>query len=283
MTTAVDAAASPHVQAAAILPSELDHLSWSGIKTYQTCPNKFRLRYIEQVPEESKPSSLLFGSAFHAAVERVQEARLQGLEVPTVDDLLSAFNDAFVRESKGNEIQFCKEEDDTSLRDLARRMLEAYAEYAKLDATLPDTAQIISIEHSNRFRLIADVPPIESRIDLLELQGTDLVVSDLKSSRSRWNETKVQESIPQLVLYATGLLPLMRELGANRIVTKFVVVTKAKKPVVQVLQPQASQADVVRLKETVNETWSAINTGLFVKRESWQCNLCPFKRQCLGR
>ena len=92
-------------------------------------------------------------------------------------------------------------------------MLAVYAEYASLETTLPDTAQIISIEHSNRFRLLADVPPIESRIDLLELQGTDLVVSDLKSSRSRWNDAKVLESISQLVLYATGLVPLMKSLG----------------------------------------------------------------------
>ncbi len=170
-----------------------------------------------------------------------------------------------------------------SLHELAQRMLAVYSEYAALETTLPDTAQIISIEHSNRFRLLADVPPIESRIDLLELQGKNLVVSDLKSSRSRWNETKVAEAIPQLVLYATGLLPLMRELGATRIVTKFVVVTKAKKPVVQVLQPQASQDDVVRLKQTLTETWSAIQTGLFVKRESWACAQCPYKNRCLGR
>ena len=54
-------------------PIQLDHLSWSGIKTYQTCPRKFSFQYIEQVPEEFKPSSLLFGSAFHCAVEKVQE------------------------------------------------------------------------------------------------------------------------------------------------------------------------------------------------------------------
>jgi len=169
------------------------------------------------------------------------------------------------------------------LRELAQRMLAAYAEYAALESTLPEPAQIISIEHSNRFRLLADVPPIESRIDLLELRGTDLIVSDLKSSRSRWNDAKVLEAIPQLVLYATGLLPLMRELGATRIITKFVVVTKAVKPKVQVLQPQASQDDVVRLKQTISETWSAIQTGLFVKRESWQCASCGFRHRCLGR
>jgi len=264
-------------------PATMDHISFSSIKTYQTCPRKFAYRYLENVPEEFKPSSLAFGSAFHTAVERVQEARLQGLNVPPLDEIMSAFDTAWSNETLGADVQFCKEEDAQTLRDLARRMLDAYSSYASLEATLPEQAQIISIEHSNRFRLLADVPPVESRIDLLELQGTDLVVSDLKSSRSRWNDTKVAESIPQLVLYATGLLPLMRELGATRIVTKFIVVTKAKKPVVQVLQPQASQDDVVRLKQTITETWSAIQTGLFVKRESWACAQCQFKNRCLGR
>ena len=264
-------------------PVHFDHISFSSLKTYQTCPRKFAFKYIDQVPEEFKPSSLAFGSAFHSAVERVQEARLQGTKLPGVEDLLAVFDAAWSRETKEQDVQFCKEEDATSLRDLASRMLDAYSAYASLEATLPETAQVISIEHANRFRLLAEVPAIESHIDLLELQGTNLVVTDLKSSRSRWNDAKVQESIPQLVLYASGLLPLMRELGATKIVTKFVVVTKAVKPKVQVLQPQASQDDVVRLRASVSETWSAIQTGLFVKRESWVCGQCPFKGRCLGR
>ena len=264
-------------------PAQMDHISFSSIKTYQTCPRKFAYRYLENVPEEFKPSSLAFGSAFHIAVERVQEARMQGLGVPALHEIMTAFDTAWSNETIGTDVQFCKEEDAQSLRELAERMLAAYSEYAALETTLPTPSQIISIEHSNRFRLLVHVPPIESRIDLLELHGTDLVVSDLKTSRSRWNDTKVQESIPQLVLYATGLLPLMRELGANLIVTKFVIVTKAVKPKVQILQPQCSQEDVVRLKENIAETWSAIQTGLFVKRESWQCSQCQFKHRCLGR
>jgi CRISPR/Cas system-associated exonuclease Cas4 (RecB family) len=208
---------------------------------------------------------------------------LQGAQPPSVEDLRAVFDTAWSRETKDQNVQFCKDEDSSSLRDLALRMLDAYSAYAALETTLPETAQVISIEHANRFKLLAEVPPIESHVDLLELQGSNLVVSDLKTSRSRWNETKVQEAIPQLVLYATGLLPLMRELGATRIITKFVVVTKAKKPAVQVIQPQASQDDVMRLKQTIAETWSAIQTGLFVKRESWACAQCPFKGRCLGR
>ena len=48
------------------------------------------------------------------------------------------------------------------------------------------------IEESVRFRLLADVPPIEMRMDLLELQDETLIVTDLKTSRSRWNESKAR-------------------------------------------------------------------------------------------
>mgnify|MGYP000019066450 CR=1 FL=1 len=120
------------------------------------------------------------------------------------------------------------------------------------------------------------------RLDLLELDGSDLIVTDLKTSRSKWNDEKVRESLGQLVLYANGLVPLLKELGAKRIVPRFLVVTKAKKPVVQVLEPHATQEDVVRLKEQVADTWSAIKAGVFVPRESWMCAQCPYKKRCLG-
>ena len=260
-----------------------DHLSFSSIRLFQNCSRRWAYRYYEQVPEESKASSLLFGSAFHESVEKLHQCFLENSKIPSVDDLLTVYDETWTRESQIAPIQFCKEEDEASLRKLAERMLAAYVEYATLEATLPDPSQIIAIEHKNRHRLLADVPPIESRIDLLELQGTNLVVSDLKTARSRWNDAKVQESLGQLVLYATGLMPLMRELGANRIVTKFIVVTKAKNPVVQALTAQPSNDDLTRLKQTVTATWDAIKKEAFVRSEGWQCSQCPYRRRCLGR
>ena len=261
--------------------AKIDHLSWSAVKScYSACPRRYSFRYIEQVPEEFIPASLAFGSAFHAAVERLHQRKLEGADVPDLNEALDEFEKHWSPNAVSAEIRFGKGEDAAVLRDLAARMLAAYCEY--LIQAVSEPSQIIAIEHRNRFRLVADVPPIESRLDLLKLHGTDLVVSDLKTSRSRWNDAKTGEAIPQLVLYATSLLPLMRELGATRIVTKFVVVTKAKKPIVQVLQPHATQGDVVRLKEFISESWSAIQSGVFPRRESWACGQCPFRTRCLG-
>jgi len=275
IATAIAAAPAPPCQSAA----PLDHLSWSSIKTYATCPQRFFLRYIEQVPEEFTAASLAFGSAFHSAVDFIHQARIEGAPLPTVEVALSRYSEAWSESVQNAPVQFAKGEDAITLHETATRMLAAYLEHLANSAT----GTIIAIEESLRFRLLLNVPPLEMRLDLLELSaGGDLIVSDLKTSRSRWNDEKARESLPQLVLYSNGLMPLLRELGAKRIITRFVVISKAKKPAVQVLEPQATQADVIRLKDQVTDTWSAIQAGVFMKRESWACMQCPYRKRCLG-
>lgn len=257
----------------------LDHLSWSSIKTYATCPQRFAFRYLEQVPEEFTAASLAFGSAFHAAVDAIHQARIEGAPLPTVDVAIRRYSEAWSINVLDAPVQFAKGEDAITLHETATRMLAAYLEHLANSAT----GTIIAIEESLRFRLLLNVPPLEMRLDLLELTaGGDLIVSDLKTSRSRWNDEKAREQLPQLLLYASGLMPLLRALGATRIIPRFVVISKAKKPAVQVLEPQASQADVTRLKEQVADTWSAIQAGVFVKRESWACMQCAYRKRCLG-
>ena len=185
----------------------LDHLSFSSIRTYQSCPRKFAFKYLEKVPEEFTPSYFAFGGAFHRAVERVHEAMIVGEPVPDLGELLNAYDRAWSDlTAERPRIKFAKDEDAGSLRQLASRMLSAFREHTHFAPSAG--SQIIAIEESVRFRLLADVPPIEMRLDLLELNGTDLIVTDLKTSKSRWNAIKIADGLPQLILYAHGLLPL---------------------------------------------------------------------------
>ncbi len=285
MTIAMEVAAPIHVRSAATLP---DHLSWSSLRAFATCGKRYFWKYIEPVPEEFKASSLAFGGAFHSAVEAICAARLRGDPVPEIEAVLADYDSAWQRETAaGPQIQYCKGETDLTLRELASRMLAVYREYAINESTLPDPGVIIGIEEARRFRLLADVPPIESRLDLLELQGDDLIVSDLKTSRSRYSEAKVRESLGQLILYATSLVGLAKELGAKRIVPQFIVVSKGKNPALQVLRPQANQDDVSRLKQFSVETNGVRDLGtdssrsLFETRRLVLCSV-PYRGRCLG-
>ena len=259
---------------------KLDHLSWSSIQTYRTCPRKFFYKYVARAPEESVAAALIHGGAIHRAVERAHEARMQGNAIPNVDSLLDAYDEGWGDGVRGRTaIQYSQGEDAATLRELAGRMLLAYRRHMESEGA----AQTIGVEHAVRFRLLSDAPPIEARLDLVELRGTDLIVTDVKTSRSRWSDDKAREQLPQLVFYAFAAVAIMRELGATRLVPRFVVVTKGKTPVVQVVEPKASSEDASRAKQLLADCWQTMrSSSAFVRHEGWQCKQCQFRVRCLG-
>jgi len=282
MSTATVAAAPSSVAGAT---KNIDHLSWSAIRTYTSCPRKYFLKYIAQVPEESRAATLIFGSAFHFALDFAHQQVLEGTEIPSVESLLTKYKAKWNSEAENTpEVTYGKSDDEASMIDLATRMLTAYRDYLSAEATVRQGTQIIAIEHAHRFRLLADVPPIECRLDLVEMAGNNLLLSDVKTSKSRWGSAKTAESILQLVLYANAITPLAKEMGADtRIVPRFIVVTKAVSPVVQVLEPRATQNDVDRLKQLVADAWRGISSGVYFRNESFACSYCPYRAHCLGR
>ena len=68
-----------------------DSISWSALSTFQTCPLKYKFRYIGGLPEESVSAALIFGSGIRRAVEQHSQARLAGDPKPDLDALLFAY------------------------------------------------------------------------------------------------------------------------------------------------------------------------------------------------
>ena len=259
---------------------EMDHLSWSSIQTFRTCPRKFFHKYVRRDPEESVAAALIHGGALHRAVERVHQLRLLGDALPDVEELLHFF-DLGMRDGldRGVPVLFANGETVDSLRELAGRMLAAYLAHVKTEPP----SEVIGIEHGDRVRLVPRAPEVETRLDLIELRGQDLIITDLKTSRAKWSDDKTRENLPQLVLYAHVVLGQLEDLGAKRVVLRFVVVTKGKNPVVQVLSPAVSHDDATRVKQLVSDCWQAISTATaFHRREGWQCKQCPFRKRCLS-
>ena len=49
------------------------HLSWSQLSTYRGCPRKWFFSHVEGLEPQSVASSLLFGSAIHAALQLLED------------------------------------------------------------------------------------------------------------------------------------------------------------------------------------------------------------------
>jgi len=265
---------------AELLPAELarsitgrDYLSWSQATSYLMCPRAFAFKYVEGMEPEFTPSSLVFGGALHDCLAEHHRAQLEGVPVPTVEDHRERVDAAL--SSAEPELRLGASETHDSLIDLTGRMLEAFL---ASEFSTP-TGEVVAIEEHCRGVISDQLPPIEGYVDLVTLHGGVLTITDYKSSRTAWNESKVRESAGQLLLYS-----MLQSDGSDSsdgsCRLQFVTLTKAKKPVVEAHSVTPSEAQREATVTQLEEIWRGISAGSFPARPGWQCSTCPFGGRC---
>ena len=254
-------------------PSERDYISYSSITSYQSCPLRWYFKYVAGLPERTVSSSLVFGSAIHRSVEHHFNELMAGNEPPTLEALVGEY-DRHWQETDESVVKFGKEEYKESLGPLAQRMLAAFqtSSMAKVEG------HIIGVEEQLRGPVIAGAPDLLGRIDLLVETTNELIVTDLKTARSRWSAEQVADSGGQLLLYSE----LVRQLAPRKkLRLQFAVITKAKEPSVDLHEVAADPKQIDRTKRIVERVWRAIEAEHFYPSPSpMQCPTCPFRDQC---
>jgi hypothetical protein len=177
---------------ASVVGKERDYISPSAITTYQQCPQRYRFKYVDGLPETIVSLALSFGGAIYSALEFQFTELLCGNKPPSQDQLLDVFQEAWRgRATEYEDIRFGKGEDHNSLSSLADRMLTAFQ--ATPAATAADTVIGIGIEEELRRELIPGVPDLLARIDLLTTTSDALVITDFKTARRRWSQGQAVE------------------------------------------------------------------------------------------
>ena len=254
-------------------PPTRDYLSYSAVRTFQMCPLKYRFRYVDGLPEEIVSSSLVFGSAIHAALEFFFSQQMAGEELPDLDMLLSVYQTNWQNRAEAN-VQFGKKETADSLHELAGRMLKAFLES---DLT-QQKGRIIGVEEELRGELSPEIPDLLGRVDLLLETDDSVIVLDFKTSRSAWNDHQAEDQSEQLLLYAD----LVRRLvPGKQLRLQFAVITKARAPKVQLLETTFDESKLDRTKRVFEKVWSAIQDGHFYPSPSqMNCYSCGFRSAC---
>lgn len=255
------------------------YVSYSQLSLMRSCPRKFAFQYVEKAPPDLQPCSLIFGGSIHSALEFYFRAMLEGLGV-THEALLSAFHDAWKRQiEKGGSdvpVRFNRGDDIDSVHALADRMLRAF----QASPLASPKGKILGIEEQLQIVLHPDLPDLLAKVDLVTQTNGALHVVDFKTSRSRWSEAKALESAEQPQLYAATVARMARVLRVP-VKLHFAVITKAKKPIVQLLPVPTNANTLMVLKETAVQTWAAIKAGNFYPSPSpMTCTTCPFKSRC---
>jgi putative RecB family exonuclease len=249
------------------------YVSWSSISTFRQCPLKYKFRYIDGLPEESVSSALVFGTGIHAAVEQQFQAILSGEEKPDVERLMFTYRASWLGHDP-DAIQFGSSETRASLDALAARMLTAFLNSPAASVS----GRVLGVEEEVRGMLVEGVPDLYGRVDLLTEDDDQLVITDVKTSRSRWSAEQVEDSGEQLMLYAH----LASEISpGKRLKTKFLIITKAKEPVVEEHTREVDPAAVKRTLAGVERVWRAIESGVFYPAPStMNCASCGYRSAC---
>lgn len=166
---------------------KLEHLSYSQIDTFKTCPLKYKYRYVLKVPAEPH-HALSFGQSLHHTLRHFHQLELQGSQ-PTLADLLKLYRRHFRPE--GYDSPAHKQARFRSGRQALRRYFAVYRQIL---------GQPLELETSFRLR-VAGVPLIGT-IDRIDQTATGLEIIDYKTGSS---QTKKQVDIDeQLTIYALG-------------------------------------------------------------------------------
>jgi len=250
-----------------------DHISWSALSTFRTCPLRFYYRYVAGLPEESVSAALVFGGGVHAAVEQHFQSILSGGPKPDLDSLLFAYRSAWLPHDP-EKVTFGANETRESLDALAAKMLSTFLKAPAAAVR----GRVLGVEEEIRGTLAPGMPDLYGRVDLLTEDDDQLVISDVKTSRSRWGADQAEESAEQLLLYSR----LASELApGKKIVTRFLVLTKTKEPVIEEHVAEVKPEKVARTLAGAQRVWQAMQSGLFYPApSSMACAGCPFREAC---
>jgi putative RecB family exonuclease len=253
-------------------PPARDYLSFSAISTYRSCPLRYYFRYVAGLPEEAVSASLVFGAAIHRAVEHHFRELLAGNPPVTLADLVANYQAEWgEREAAGIRVA---SDGRPALDRLAIRMLEAF-----LASPLSQpVGRILAIEEELRGHVVAGMPDLLGRVDLIAETPEELVISDWKTSRSRWNQGQVDDAAEQLLLYSE----LAKDFApGKRVRIEFIVLTKTKEVSIDRHWLRVTPGQIRRTKQMVANVWRVIEAGHFYPAPSpLNCGGCPFRDPC---
>ncbi len=159
-------------------------LSHSSISLYKTCPQKWKFRYIDKIPEAPK-SFFSFGKSVHTGLEFLFERGKQ--TVPSLEEILSHYKTTWIREgyeTVAQERWFYQE---------GERILKGF--YAKHHQ---DFSRVLEIEL--KFTIDVEGVPVMGYIDRVDLLPSgNVAIIDYKTGKP-FDKARVRQD-PQLTLY----------------------------------------------------------------------------------
>ena len=247
------------------------HVSVSQLKTFLICPEKFVHTYVFRTPSETRAAALVFGAAFHGALEIFYD-NLKGQGAPNLEDLLEAFTIAWegACDSADHPIEFGRKDDAESLLEKGRLMLTAFFEHGHRPA------EVLGIEVPFAVTLPGREEQLVGAFDLVARdEGGGVLIVEHKTAARKWSADQLRYD-----LQATAYQYAARQLGLGDVEVAYQVIAKTKNPVVELHRVERSEGDIDEMLHTIDGVYRAVDAGAFWPVRSWACAGCGFAEVC---
>jgi putative RecB family exonuclease len=234
------------------------HFSYTRIQKYLTCPEQYRLHYVEKLRPKIESASLVFGSVMHLALAEYFRRSVDPVKTFLQD--WDALKDVHLR--------FSKKESWARLRESGQGLLAKFmAEEAQ------KITQVFSVERVSTLGLSNLALPFVAIIDLVaEMDGKRTLV-EFKTAISDFEHFEVA-LLDQLTAYKLAE-PEVEQIA-------ICVFLKTKAPKIRWHRTDRNPQQVTEYLEKAELVTQQIAQGIFYKRIGKWCRQCDFLSLCLG-
>lgn len=242
--------------------------SHSKLATFQQCRQKYKFRYVDEIPTPIRSIELHLGTTVHSALEHLYACSGQG-QLFSSDDFLAYFQQKW-DEGFSPELRIVRSGTTAqTYLDMGRKMLAAYYQ------TFHPFTQSATLEMEEKFQFpISEQHEIRGIIDRLSRNknGT-LEIHDYKTSRRLPNPAQVNNDV-QLALYEIAIRHRWPETGNISLIWHYLAFNKEIKITKTAHQLETVKRNALGLIQRIEATTS------FPVNVTPLCDWCEYKEIC---
>lgn len=259
------------------------HLSYSQVSTYLSCSLRYFFHYVQGLPPEHLGSSLLLGTAVHAAIARYYETIQSTGHQDKPASVLEFFSDHLANSIAQAQIPILYKDEAPDADRLivqGEGLLQAFLTQPAFDGL-----EVVAVELPLSARLtdgngcVTDIELI-GVIDLLLRDNLGrLLAIDHKTAKQPFTQDTIdhdlQLSTYALLLTENGFL----EPGAA-LTCGFQVLRKLKNPKIERHLTLRTPDDIRRFAKVAKSVLQGIENQTFLPCSGWMCTDCPYASTC---
>jgi PD-(D/E)XK nuclease superfamily len=234
------------------------HFSYTRIQKYLTCPEQYRLYYVERLRARQESANLVFGATVHLALAELFRHGLDPVE--TFDKEWQVIREVELRYSKRISWQ--------SLAETGKQLLEKFVREETQKIT-----KVIAVEQAFEFYLSGLDLPFVTILDLVAEVNRKKTLVEFKTAAADFERFEV-ELMDQATAYHLAD-PEIEQVGVC-------VLVKTKKPAIRWHFTRRSPDQVVEYLDKVDAVAGAIRSAIYYRRPGKWCRQCEFLPVCTG-